>query len=152
MSVLGGLRTPCKPAIIEGRFGGTGMRRGTWARVVGVVATIWNAIGVFNYFMHVGLIGGGGPPPGGAEMPPAVTAFFAVGVFAGLAGAVALAMLSRWARPLLWLSWVGTVIDWTWVFGWSGAASIPLGVTVLLLATLFAITAEWEARRRPVAD
>jgi len=108
---------------------------------------VWNALGVFNYFVHVGLIGGGGSSPGGAEMPPIVTACFAVGVFAGLAGGIALAMLSRWARALLWLSWIGSVIDWIWVFGWSGAASIPLGLTVVLLATLFAIAAEWEARQ-----
>jgi hypothetical protein len=43
------------------------------------------------------------------------------------------------------------LIDWIWVFGWSDAASIPLGVTVLLMATLFAIVAEWEARNKPVA-
>jgi len=116
---------------------------------VGVVASIWNAIGVANYFVHMGLIDNGGPLPGGTEMPPAVTACFAVGVFAGLAGAVALAMPSRWARPLLWLSWIGTVIDWIWVFGWSDAASIPLGVTVLVLATFFVIVVEREARQKP---
>lgn len=127
------------------------MKGRKWVRLVGVVATVWNAIGVANYLTHVGLIGSGVPPPGGSDTPPAVTACFAVGVFAGVAGAVALAMLSQWARPLLWLSWIGTLIDWAWVFGWSDAASIPLGLTVLLMATLFAIVAEWEARKKPVA-
>ena len=122
------------------------MRDFKWVRLVGVVAAIWNAVGVANYFAHVGLIGSGGPPPGGTEMPMAVTACFAIGVFAGVAGGIALTMRSRWARPLLWLSWIGTVIDWIWVFGWSGAASIPLGIAVVLLATLFALAAEWEAR------
>src|SRR5687767_2889641 len=99
-----------------------GMRRGTWVRAVGVVATVWNAVGVFNYLAHVGLVGSGGPAPGGAAMPPAVTASFAIAVFAGLAGGVALTLLSRLARPLLWLSWAATVVDWTWVLGWSDAA------------------------------
>jgi hypothetical protein len=122
-----------------------------WGRLVGVVATFWNAIGVFNYLAHVGVIGSGGPALGGADMPPTVTACFAVGVFAGLAGAAALAMLSWWARPLLWLSLVGTLIDWIWVFGWSDAGSVPLGITVLLMATLFVFVAELEARNNPVA-
>jgi hypothetical protein len=120
-----------------------------WVRAVGVLATLWNAIGVLNYLAHVGVISIGGPPPGDVTMPAAVTACFAVGVFAGVAGSIGLAMLARWARPLLWLSWLGTVIDWIWVFGWSGSASVPLGITVLLLATLFAIVAEWAARRAP---
>lgn len=123
------------------------MRNLRWVRLVGVVATIWNAVGVANYLAHVGLIGSGASPPGGVEMPIAVAACFAIGVFAGVAGGIALVVRSRWARPLLWLSWTGTVIDWAWVFGWSSAASIPLGVTVILLATLFAIVAEWEARQ-----
>jgi hypothetical protein len=124
------------------------MRGDNFVRLVGIVAIFWNAIGVANYLAHVGLVGSGGPQSG---MPPAVTACFAVGVFAGVAGAVALVMLSRWARPLLWLSLVGTFIDWIWVFGWSETASIPLGITVLLMATLFAVVAEREARTRSVA-
>lgn len=61
-------------------------------------------------------------------------------------------MLSQWARPLLWLSLIGTLINWLWVFGWSDAASIPLGITVLLMATLFVIVAEREARKKPATD
>ena len=118
-----------------------------WARILGVLATLWNAVGVFSYLAHVGVVGSGAAPANGVAMPAAVTAFFAIGVFGGVAGSIALAMLSKWARPLLWLSWIGTVVDWIWVFGWSGAASVPLGVTVLLLATLFALVAEWAARR-----
>lgn len=118
-----------------------------WVQIIGVFAVLWNAVGVFSYLAHVGLIGEGGTPQGSAEMPAALNACFAIGVFGGVAGSVGLAMLYGWARPLLWLSWIGTVIDWIWVFGWSGAASVPLGVTVLLLATLFAIIAELAARR-----
>lgn len=117
-----------------------------WVRIVGVLATLWNAVGVFSYLAHVGLVGGG-PPAGDAVMPAAVTAAFAVGVFGGVAGSIGLAMLAPWARPLLWLSWIGTVIDWIWVLGWSTAASVPLGVTILVIATLLVVVAEWQARR-----
>lgn len=124
------------------------MANSRWVRIVGVFALLWNTVGVFNYLAHVGMVGGVGPPPGGAEMPAAITACFAVGVFAGVAGSIGLALLAGWARPLLWLSWLGTVIDWIWVFGWSGAASIPLGVTVVVIATLLALIGEFALRRR----
>jgi hypothetical protein len=118
-----------------------------WVRIVGIFAALWNAAGIFSYLQHVGVIGDGATLPGAVEMPAAVTACFAVGVFGGVAGSIGLAMLARWARPLLWLSWIGTVIDWAWVFGWSGSASMPLGVTVLLIATMLALIGEWMSRR-----
>jgi len=117
-----------------------------WVRAVGVFGALWNAVGVFSYLAHVGMVGGG-PPPGAAAMPGAVMACFAIGVFGGVAGSIALATLSKWARPLLWLSLIGTVVDWVWVFGWSGAPSVPLGAAVLVLAAFFVIFAEWAARR-----
>ncbi|WP_448660068.1 hypothetical protein ACPVPU_06055 [Sphingomonas sp. CJ99] len=119
----------------------------TRIRIVGVLAALWNCVGVASYLAHVGVIVGDAPPPGGPVMPAAITASFAIGVFGGVAGSVALALLSRRARPLLWLSWAGTVIDWVWVFGWSGSAFVPLGVTVVVVATLFAVLAEWAGRR-----
>lgn len=118
-----------------------------WVRIVGAVAALWNAVGVYSYLAHVGVVGG---PATAAAMSPVITAAFAIGVFAGVLGGLALLLRSPWARSLLWLSWAGTVIDWVWVFGWSDAASVPLGVTVLVLATLFALVAEWHARSRPV--
>ena len=120
-----------------------------WVRIVGVFGALWNAVGVFSYLTHVGVIGGGGPPPGGVEMPAVVTACFAVGVFGGVAGSVGLVLRARWARPMLWLSLIGTAVDWIWVFGWSDSASVPLGVTVLVLAAFLAGVGEWAARRSP---
>jgi hypothetical protein len=118
-----------------------------WVQIVGVVAILWNGIGVFSYLAQVGVVGAGGPPPGGAVMPPPITAAFAIGVFSGLAGSIALAVRSGLARPLLWLSFVTTTIDWVWVLGWSGAGSVPLGITVLVIALGLALLAEREARR-----
>lgn len=111
-------------------------------RAIGAVAVPWNAIGVASYLAHVGVIGSGGPPPGGAQMPAAVVGAFAICTFGGLIGAFGLALLRRWARPLLWVAFVATVIDWGWVLLYSGAASVPIGVAVLVIALLLALLGE----------
>ena len=116
-------------------------------RSIGAVAVAWNAFGVFSYLQHVGVIGTGGPPPGGARMPAAVTGAFAVAVFAGLIGSIGLALLRRWARPVLWLSLGGTLIDWGWVFRYSGAASLPIGTSVVIVAIVLVLLAESAHRR-----
>ena len=116
-------------------------------RGIGAAALLWNAIGVANYLAYVGAIGGGAPPAGGTEMPAYVTAAFAIGVFAGLAGAAGLALLKRWARPLLWLSLVGLLVDWAWVFAYSDAASLAIGGSVLVVGVGLVILVEAAQRR-----
>lgn len=120
-------------------------------RGIGIAALLWNAIGVANYLAYVGAIGEGGPPAGGAEMPAFVTAAFAIGVFAGIAGAAGLALLRRWARPLLWLSLVGSIVDWAWVFAYSEAESLAIGISVLVVAVGLVILAEAAQRRALLA-
>jgi uncharacterized membrane protein len=86
-------------------------------RAIGVVATLWNLVGVASYLAHVGLFGeaAAAPPEGGAEMPVAITAAFAIAVFAGAIGSMGIALLKRWAEPVLWISLIATLIDWVWV-------------------------------------
>jgi hypothetical protein len=116
-------------------------------RLIGVVAILWNLVGVASYLAHVGLFGEAAaqPPEGGAEMPVAITAAFAIAVFTGTIGSLGIAMLKRWAEPVLWLSLIATLIDWVWVFLYSGAASVPLGVAVIVIA----IALPFVAKRIP---
>ncbi len=115
-------------------------------RIVGVLGILWNLIGVGSYLAHVGLFGAQAatPPPGAAPMPDAITAAFAIAVFSGLAGSIGLTLLKRWAGPMLWLSFVASVIDWVWVLGY-GAGEIPLGIAVIVIALALAIV---EGSRR----
>ena len=115
-------------------------------KAIAAVAIVWKLIGVATYLAHVGLLGEGGPPPGGREMPPLITAAYATGVFVGLGSAVGLFLLRRWARLAAWVALVALVIDWGWVFGFSGAASVPIGVTVLFVASLMVYLAEVAKR------
>ncbi|HEV7233972.1 MAG TPA: hypothetical protein VGN36_06970 [Sphingorhabdus sp.] len=113
-------------------------------RAIGVVATLWNLVGVASYLAHVGLFGeaAAAPPEGGAEMPVAITAAFAIAVFAGAIGSMGIALLKRWAEPVLWISLIATLIDWVWVFLYSGAASVPLGVAVVVIAIILPFVAK----------
>lgn len=106
-------------------------------RTVGVAAILWNAGGVMAYLGHVGALGG---EPGPA-MPLLVTAAFATSTWAGLAGSIGLALLQRWAAPLLWVSFVAAVVNWVWVFLYGRDGEAPLGVAVMVVGLLLALLA-----------
>lgn len=111
-------------------------------RLIGVVAVLWNLVGVASYLAHVGAFGEAvRPPAGGPVMPVLVTAAFAIAVFGGVIGSLGLALLKSWAKPVLWISFVATVVDWGWVFLYSGSPMIPLGVAVLVIALALVLVA-----------
>ncbi len=119
-----------------------------WLRIVGVVALLWNLIGVCFYLGQVGVLG----PPFVQEgaptsMPVWVTAGYAIGVFGGAIGSLGIALLKAWARPVLWLSLVGLIVDWGWVFASFGSATLPLGLTVLVIAALLVWLAQKAVAR-----
>jgi hypothetical protein len=113
---------------------------------VGVVGTLFNLAGVQAYLAHVGVLGAEAVPEGSQIMPAWVTAAFAIAVFAGVIGSVGLALLKGWARPVLWICFVASVVNWGWVFANSDAASVPLGVTVIVVSLLLALVAEKHSR------
>lgn len=117
-----------------------------WLPLVGVLALLWNGIGVYAYLGDVGMAPRMGPTPVVA-MPVFIHAAFAIGVFAAVIGSLGLIMRKRWARPVLWLSFVSTVIDWIWIFGWSVQGVTALGVTVLVLSLAQAMLTENAAKR-----
>ena len=86
-----------------------------WFWVVSVLALIWNLLGVLNYLAQafiteemkadytadqLALIEG---------RPAWVTAAFAIAVWGGLLGCIALLIRKKWARPLLLISLLGIV-------------------------------------------
>jgi hypothetical protein len=127
------------------------MHSAKWIRALAAIAVPWNAIGIIIFLSDVGVIAGGGPPPGGIEAPLAIKVCFGVGTIAGVFGSAALALLRKWSRPLLWISLFALLVDWGWVFAFSGAASIPIGVAVLSIAILLVTLAEMARRRSLLA-
>ena len=128
-----------------------------WFRIMAVLALIWNLIGVYFYLVHVDAIAG--PAMSEADealassMPAWVTAAFAIGVFAGAFGCLGLVVLKRWATPLLWLSLIALIVEHGWYLLISGApatlgsSSIPLPVTILVVAALLVWLAYAGVRR-----
>lgn len=112
-------------------------------RILGAFGILWNLVGVASYLAHVGLFGpeAAATPPGAPPMPIYITAAFAIAVFSGVAGSTGLAMLKTWAKPLLWISFITSVINWVWVLGLGVGGSVPLGVSVMLIALALAIVA-----------
>ena len=74
-------------------------------------------------------------------MPLAITAAFAIAVFGGVVGSIGLAVLKSWAKPILWLSFVGSLIDWVWVLGFSVGGQVPLGIAVIVISLGLALVA-----------
>lgn len=131
----------------------------TWFRVVTILAVIWNALGIVAYLMEVTM-----SPASLAALPPEqrelyettpgwVTGAFALAVFAGFAGSVALAMRRRVALPLLVVSLAAAVLQMAYQFGVAKAASIMGPASMIMPAVIVFIGAGlvWlclHARRR----
>ncbi|MES2754587.1 MAG: hypothetical protein V4659_07980 [Pseudomonadota bacterium] len=117
-------------------------------RAVGVVGALFNLGGVQAYLAHVGMFGpdAAAVPAGSPALPVWVTSAFAIAVFAGVIGSVGLALLKRWARPVLWTAFVASVLNWGWVLTYSAAASVSLGVSVIVVSLLLAVVAQRGVR------
>ena len=124
-----------------------------WFRLLAFVGLAWNLIGVAMYLQKVGLFG---DPLAGlteteralAESVPAwVTAAFAIAVFSGLLGALALVMLRRVARPLLILSLIAVLAQCGWIVLLSDARAVHglTGVAMPALLVLIAVGLAWLA-------
>jgi hypothetical protein len=128
-----------------------------WFRVVALLAVLWNAFGVFQYLSSVGLFGD--PMTGMTDaqraaaesIPPAVTAAFAIGTLAGLAGSLGLLLRKRWAVPLLLVSLLALAILEGWIVFLSDAleafGGIGLPLTIVVVAALLAWLG-YHARQR----
>jgi hypothetical protein len=119
--------------------------------IVTVVAVIWNAIGVMTYFMQVYM-----SEEAMAALPEAqqalysvqpawVTGAFAIAVFAGLAGSIALAWRSGLATAILVVSLVAVVCQFFYALVLSdmlavmgpGSAVLPVVIVVIAAALVW---------------
>jgi len=93
-----------------------------WFWVVAGASLLWSVAGCFAYVTQVGMDAADlAKLPQGQQdiwnmMPTWVTAAYAVAVWVGLAGSVALLLRKAWARPLFIVSLVAVVVQFGWVF------------------------------------
>jgi hypothetical protein len=121
-----------------------------WFRIVALVAIVWNAFGVVMYLSSVGMFGDPLQGLSDAEraiasgIPASITAAFAIGTFAGLAGSLGLVLGRRWAWPLLLLSLVALLILECWIVFLSRAVELH-GIAVPVAVTVGALLLAWLA-------
>lgn len=113
--------------------------------VIAIIALIWNAMGVMAYLVEAFMTDEMRALLPEAEQamyaskPAWATGAFAIAVFAGLLGSLALVMRKKWARPLFLISFVGIVAHTAYILfvsgiveanGW-GVAAMPLMVLII---------------------
>lgn len=118
--------------------------RGFW--IVAIVALIWNLIGVMTYLMSVTMT-----PEMLAEMPEAeralysdipawVTSAYAIAVFGGVLGCLALLLRRAWAVPLFVISLIAVIVQMgyglvvTDVIDVRGAGALIMPIVILVIA------------------
>lgn len=133
----------------------TNTRIPVWFRVAAIAAVVWNVLGVAAYLMEVTMSEAALAALPEAErllyerMPAWVTAAFAIAVWSGLAGSVALALRRRIALPLLTASLVAVLAQMGYLFLVAGVAAVKGAASAVMPAVIVLIAAAlvWLAVR-----
>jgi hypothetical protein len=125
----------------------------TWFLIGGILALIWNLMGVAAYVMQVTI-----SPEAMAALPEAeralyestpawATAAFAIAVNGGALGCLFLVLKKAWAVPLLQLSLAGIVVQMIHAFFISNSFEVlgPGGTIMPLMVTVVAVLLVWLA-------
>jgi hypothetical protein len=116
-----------------------------WYWAVAVLALLWEAAGCFAYLSSVTMKAGDMAGYSAAQRaifdatPVWVWCAYAVAVWVGLSGALALLMRQRWARSAFIVSLAAALVQFGWVFlgtptlktVGASAAAVPVCVTVI---------------------
>jgi hypothetical protein len=127
----------------------------TWFRIAAVAAVAWNVLGVAAYLMEVTMSEAALAALPEAErllyeqMPPWVTAAFAIAVWSGLAGSIALALRRGIALPLLSASLAAVLAQMGYLFLVAGVATVKGAASTVMPAVivLIAVALVWLAAR-----
>jgi hypothetical protein len=114
------------------------MERRWYLAIIGMGAAVWGAVRLDTYLELLS-----SREFGNLDLPVGIRWFFVAAIVSGVAGGVALSFGRRWAANLLWLSWLGVLIEGNWGPGILNRR-LDLGLTELLLTSAFAVAAQWN--------
>ncbi|HZW63635.1 MAG TPA: hypothetical protein VFF15_08350 [Flavobacteriaceae bacterium] len=121
-----------------------------WFWLVSVVALLWNGMGVFAYLARVFVTDemvAEMPPEQQAEFlreyPAWVTAAFALAVFCGALGCIALLLRKKWAYTLFVLSAIAAIAQHIYIFMNVELTSVVMPVLVIVVC----VSLIWFAKK-----
>ena len=126
-----------------------------WFWIVSVVALIWNGLGVMAYLGQAYMDDTDLAALPEAEqalysdVPAWATAAFAIAVWGGLLGCLALLLRKKWAKPVLLLSLIGIVVQMIYNLFISKAMDVygPGGAIMPILVILIGIFLLWLSKK-----
>ena len=126
-----------------------------WFWIVSILALLWNLMGVMSYLEQAYMTDEMKAEYTAEQLtlmegiPAWVTAAFAIAVWGGLLGCIALLFRKRWAKPLLMLSLIAILIQMAYSFFMTNAAEIYgliRGIIIPLLVIIIGIALVQFAR------
>lgn len=102
----------------------------TWFWIVGVLALLWNLMGVSAYLMDAFMKEDIMSALSDAQrsifenQPAWITGAYAIAVFAGTLGCIALLMRKKWAKPVFWVSLVAVLARTVYYFFMTNATEV----------------------------
>lgn len=126
-----------------------------WFWIISVVALLWNLLGVNAYLQQAYQTDSFKAMYNAEQLemvnntPAWATAAFAIAVFAGALGCLALLLRKSWAKPLLLLSFIGIVVQMVYNLFISKALEVygPGAVIMPILVLLVGIFLIWYSKK-----
>lgn len=124
-----------------------------WYWIVGVVALIWNAMGVNAYLQQAyntesyRNMYSKEQLEIAANLPSFVTAAFALAVFGGALGSLLLLFRKKFAVTLFYVSLIAVMIQMGYLLINGYASSIPMTIMIILFAVIFAWFSKYSASK-----
>ena len=127
-----------------------------WFWIVGVITLLWNGMGVkayldqaYNTEAHKAMYNTPELLEMVANTPAWATAAFAVAVFGGVLGCIALLLRKKWARPIFLLSLIGIIVQMIYNLFMSGAMEVygPGAVIMPIMVLIIGIFLIWLSKK-----
>lgn len=123
--------------------------------IIAVIALIWNIMGVMAYLGQAYMTDEEKALMPEAEqalytdIPAWVTAAFALAVFGGLLGALALLLRKKWATPIFLISLLGIIVQMIYNFFISGAMDVygPGGMIMPVMVLIIGFFLVWYSKK-----